>query len=112
MLALSKLKKASGSNEPLLSPNLATGATQRIERQLLGVRLWTTPDTVIDDDVVWAYARSKAFVVLSRDVDLAIDPSFFSAPTASPSAARCASISRSRTLPAWSASDPTAAKGD
>ncbi|BBX69013.1 phage major capsid protein [Mycolicibacterium psychrotolerans] len=77
VLALSKLKKASGSNEPLLSPNLATGATQRIERQLLGVRLWTTPDTALDDDEVWAYDRSKVFVVLRKDVDLQVDPSFF-----------------------------------
>ncbi|NVN52270.1 phage major capsid protein [Mycolicibacterium hippocampi] len=77
VLALSKLKKATGSNEPLLSPNLATGATQRIERQLLGVRLWTTPDAMLDDDVVWAYDRSKVFVVVRRDTDLRIDESFF-----------------------------------
>ncbi|MDW5610663.1 phage major capsid protein [Mycolicibacterium sp. D5.8-2] len=77
VLALSKLKKATGSNEPLLSPNLATGATQRIERQLLGVKMWTVPDTVLDEDEVWAYDRSKVFVVLRRDVDLAVDPSFF-----------------------------------
>lgn len=77
VLALSKLKKATGSNEPLLSPNLATGATQRIERQMLGVRLWTTPDDVIGEDEVWAYDRSKVFVVLRKDVDLAVDPSFF-----------------------------------
>lgn len=77
VLALSKLKKTSDSNEPLLSPNLATGATQRIERQLLGVRLHSTPDTNLEDDVVWAYDRAKVFVVLRRDVDLAVDPSFF-----------------------------------
>lgn len=77
VLALSKLKKATGSNEPLLSPNLATGATQRIERQLLGVQLHTTPDTVIDDDEVWAYDARRVFVVVRRDVDLAVDPSFF-----------------------------------
>lgn len=77
VLALSKLKKAANSNEPLLSPNLATGATQRIERQLLGVRLWTVPDTALADDVAWAYDISKAFVVLRQDVDLAVDESFF-----------------------------------
>lgn len=77
VLALSTLKKQDGSNEPLLSPNLATGATQRIERQLLGVRLHSTPDTNLADDVIWAYDRSKVFVVLRRDVDLAVDPSYF-----------------------------------
>ncbi|OBB76809.1 phage major capsid protein [Mycobacterium sp. 852014-52144_SCH5372336] len=77
VLSLSKLKKATDSNEPLLSPNLATGATQRIERQMLGVRLWTVPDTVLDEDEVWAYDRSKVFVVLRKDVDLQVDPSFF-----------------------------------
>lgn len=77
VLALSQLKKASGSNEPLLSPNQATGATLKLERQLLGVRLYSTPDTVLDDDVVWVYDKSKVFVVLRRDVDLAVDESFF-----------------------------------
>jgi hypothetical protein len=45
-----KLKKDAGSNELLLSPNLATGATQRIERQLLGGKLWTVPGTVLVTD--------------------------------------------------------------
>ncbi len=32
VLALSKLKKATGSNEPLLEPPTALGATQRLQR--------------------------------------------------------------------------------
>ena len=77
VLSLSKLKKATDSNEPLLSPNLATGATQRIERQMLGVRLHTVPNDVLDEDEVWAFDRSKVYIVLRKDVDLQVDPSFF-----------------------------------
>lgn len=77
VLALSRLKKQTGSNEPLLNPPTALGATQRLQRQLLGVGLFTVPDTMLADDELWIYAKPKVSVVLREDVDMAVDESFF-----------------------------------
>ncbi|WP_017555214.1 phage major capsid protein [Mycobacteroides abscessus] len=71
VLALSKLKKQTGSNEPLLQadPTLPT------RRQILGVPLWSVPDTVIDTGVIWAVDSSRLFVVVRQDADLVVDSS-------------------------------------
>ncbi|WP_109365549.1 phage major capsid protein, partial [Mycobacteroides abscessus] len=71
VLALSKLKKQTGSNEPLLQPD----PTLPTRRQILGVPLWSVPDTVIDTGVIWAVDSSRLFVVVRQDADLVVDSS-------------------------------------
>jgi HK97 family phage major capsid protein len=72
VLALSKLKKLStGSNEPLLQPD----PTLPTRRQILGVPLYSVPDTVVGTGLVWAIDGSRVFVVLRQDVDLVVDAS-------------------------------------
>ncbi|MCZ0727197.1 phage major capsid protein [Mycolicibacterium iranicum] len=71
VLALSKVKRETGSNEPLLQPD----PTLPTRRQILGVPLWSVPDTVVPDDVVWAIDGSRVFVILRQDVDLRVDES-------------------------------------
>lgn len=74
VLALSKVKKlTTGSNEPLLTPD----PTLPTRRQILGVPLWSLPNTVIPNGVVWGIDASRVFVVLRQDVELAVDPSFY-----------------------------------
>lgn len=71
VLALSKVKRETGSNEPLLQPD----PTLPTRRQILGVPLWSVPDTVVPDDVVWAIDGTRVFVILRQDVDLRVDES-------------------------------------
>ncbi|MDN4521413.1 phage major capsid protein [Mycolicibacterium austroafricanum] len=71
VLALSKVKRETGSNEPLLQPD----PTLPTRRQILGVPLWSVPDTVVPDDVVWAIDGTRVFIIVRQDVDLRIDPS-------------------------------------
>ena len=71
VLALSKVKREAGSNEPLLQPD----PTLPTRRQILGVPLWSVPDTVVPDNVVWAIDGSRTFVILRQDVDLRVDES-------------------------------------
>ena len=72
VLALSKVKKlTSGSNEPLLQPD----PTRPTRRQILGVPLYSVPDTVVGSGVVWAIDGSRIFVVLRQDVELVVDGS-------------------------------------
>lgn len=72
VLALSKLKKlTSGSNEPLLQPD----PTRPTRRQILGVPLYSVPDTVVPANTVWAVDMSRVFIVLRQDVDLVVDAS-------------------------------------
>jgi HK97 family phage major capsid protein len=71
VLKLSKVKRETGSNEPLLQPD----PTLPTRRQILGVPLWSVPDTVVPDDVVWAIDGSRVFIVVRQDVDLRIDES-------------------------------------
>lgn len=71
VLALSKVKKATGSNEPLLQPD----PTLPTRRQILGVPLWSVPNSVIGNGIVWAIDGSRVFVVVRQDVDLRVDES-------------------------------------
>lgn len=71
VLALSKVKEQTGSNKPLLQPD----PTLPTRRQILGVPLWSVPDTVVPDDVVWAIDGSRVFIIVRQDVDLRIDQS-------------------------------------
>lgn len=71
VLSLSKLKKATGSNEPLLQPD----PTLPTRRQILGVPLWSVPNTVLPDAVIWALDGSRVYVVIRQDVDLRVDES-------------------------------------
>lgn len=71
VLKLSKVKRETGSNEPLLQPD----PTLPTRRQILGVPLWSVPDTVVPDDVVWAIDGSRVFIVVRQDVDLRVDES-------------------------------------
>ena len=71
VLGLSKVKRETGSNEPLLQPD----PTLPTRRQILGVPLWSVPDTVVPDNVVWAIDGSRVFIVVRQDVDLRIDES-------------------------------------
>ncbi|BBY58447.1 phage major capsid protein [Mycolicibacterium sarraceniae] len=73
MLTLSKLKRETGSNEPLLQPD----PTLPTRRQVLGVPLWSLPDTVIDDGLIWGIPKPRVYVVTRSDVEVAIDPSYY-----------------------------------
>ncbi|MGP4058887.1 phage major capsid protein [Mycobacterium sp. 4D054] len=74
VLALSKLKKlTTGSNEPLLQPN----PTLPTRRQILGVPLYSVPNTVVPANTVWAVDMSRVFVVVRQDVELSVDESFY-----------------------------------
>ena len=74
VLALSKLKKlTTGSNEPLLQPD----PTLPSRRQILGVPLYSVPNTVVPANTVWAVDMSRVFVVVRQDVELSVDESFY-----------------------------------
>lgn len=69
VLELSKVKKQTGSNEPLLGYD----ASQPTQRQVLGVPLIPSPAVAIGD--VWAIPQAKVLVVLRDDVRLEVDRS-------------------------------------
>lgn len=69
VLQLSKVKKQTGSNEPLLGYD----AAQPTQRQVLGVPLIPSPAVAEGD--VWAVPQAKVVVVLRDDVRLDIDKS-------------------------------------
>lgn len=69
VLQLSKVKKQTGSNEPLLGYD----ASQPTQRQVLGVPLIPAPAVAVGD--VWAIPQAKLVVVLRDDVRLEIDRS-------------------------------------
>jgi len=71
VLALSKVKKQTGSNEPLLGYD----ASQPTRRQVLGVPLVPSPAVAAGD--VWAIPSSKVVVVLREDVTLDVDRSAY-----------------------------------
>ena len=71
VLALSKVKQTTDSNLPLLQPD----PTLPTRRQILGVPLWSVPDTVVPDNVVWAIDGTRVFVIVRQDVDLLVDES-------------------------------------
>lgn len=76
VLTLSKVKKFTGSNtsnEPLLQPD----PTLPTRRQILGMPLYSVPDTVIGNGIVWAIDMSRVFTVVRDDATLVIDSSAY-----------------------------------
>lgn len=69
VLALAKVKKQTGSNEPLLGYD----ASQPTQRQVLGVPLIPSPAVAVGD--VWAIPQAKVVIVLRDDVRLEVDRS-------------------------------------
>lgn len=69
VLQLAKVKKQTGSNEPLLGYD----ASQPTQRQVLGVPLIPSAAVAVGD--VWAIPQAKVIVVLRDDVRLDIDRS-------------------------------------
>ncbi|NTY57951.1 phage major capsid protein [Mycolicibacterium sphagni] len=69
VLALAKVKKQTGSNEPLLGYD----ASQPTQRQVLGIPL--IPSAAVAPGDVWAIPQAKVVVVLRNDVRLDIDRS-------------------------------------
>jgi HK97 family phage major capsid protein len=77
--ALRKLKTFSGStesNEPLLQGQ-ARDATTGFRSRILGVPIYSLPSGTIELGTIWAYDRSRVFVVLREDILLEVDRSFF-----------------------------------
>ena len=78
---LSKLKRFQPttdvvSNEPLLSQTPGDLANP-VQRQILGVPLYSAPEGTIEDGVVWAIAADKVFTVTRSDVSITANPYFF-----------------------------------
>ena len=77
---LSQVKTFSGndltSNENLLSDD-KTGAAGPTPRSILGVPLYSLPEGVIEDGIVWAIDQAKVFAVIRQDISLVVDPSYF-----------------------------------
>ena len=71
VLTLSKVKKLTGSNEPLLGYD----ASQPTQRQILGVPL--IPSPAVTEGDVWAIPGDKVVIVLREDVSLTVDPSAY-----------------------------------
>ncbi|TQO20328.1 HK97 family phage major capsid protein [Rhodoglobus vestalii] len=68
---LAKLKKETGSNEPLLSPD----ATSPTTRRLAGAPLFTSSSVAVG--TVIGIDKSRTFVVLRKDVGVEVDRSVF-----------------------------------
>ncbi|MGA4690704.1 phage major capsid protein [Rhodococcus sp. AB351] len=71
VLTMAKVKKATGSNEPLLG-NDPTAPTKRT---VLGVPLYSSPAVAAGD--IWAIPRDRVQVVLREDVTLDVDASAY-----------------------------------
>ena len=71
-LALAKLKKATGSNEPLLQRDVTVPSG----RVVAGVPLLVSPDAA-DDGSVYGIPKARVFVVVRREVQVALDSSPF-----------------------------------
>jgi len=65
-LLLSQLKRADGSNEPLLQSGVPD-PTAPITRQILGSQLLVCP--AVDDTVIWAIPQVHSLVVVREDVE-------------------------------------------
>lgn len=70
-LTLAKLKKATGSNEPLLQPD----PTKPTRRTILGVPLYVSP--AVAANVVWGIPGDRVFVVIRDDARIDVDGSVF-----------------------------------
>lgn len=71
VLALSKLKRETDSNEPLLQPD----PTQPTRRQILGTPLLSTP--AVNDFTIWGVPQTFSYVVQAQEATLDIDTSPF-----------------------------------
>lgn len=72
VLALSKIKKATASNEGLLQPDPSSPSG----RVIAGVPLLSSPDAP-DNGLVWAVPQAVSFVVVRKDVEVVVDTSAF-----------------------------------
>jgi len=72
VLALSKIKKATASNEGLLQPDPSSPSG----RVIAGVPLLSSPDAP-DTGLVWAVPQAVSFVVVRKDVEVVVDTSAF-----------------------------------
>ena len=66
------MKKATGSNEPLLQRDVTVPGG----RVVAGVPLLVSPDAD-GDGSVWGIPKARVFVVIRRDVQVALDSSAF-----------------------------------
>ncbi|NKY57230.1 phage major capsid protein [Nocardia flavorosea] len=66
ILTLAKVKKATGSNEPLLGND----PTQPTQRTVLGVPL--VPSAAVSAGTIWAIPRDRVFIVLRKDTSIMI----------------------------------------
>ncbi|MEO3757067.1 phage major capsid protein [Mycobacterium sp. B14F4] len=75
-LVLATLKEETGSNKPLLQPD----PTQASRRLIGGAPLFVVPGAAgaaIGDGRVWGLDGSRVFAIMRRDVEVAIDASYF-----------------------------------
>jgi HK97 family phage major capsid protein len=70
-LVLAKVKKATGSNEPLMS----TDPTNATRRYVLGVPLLTS--TAVADGTIWAIPKQRVYVVIRENTTLEVDRSAY-----------------------------------
>jgi HK97 family phage major capsid protein len=70
-LVLAKVKKATGSNEPLMN----TDPTNAARRSVLGVPLLTT--TAVAAGTIWAIPRSRVYLVIRENTTLEVDRSAY-----------------------------------
>ena len=67
ILTLSKVKKATGSNEPLLTAD----PTMPTKRMVLGVPLVSS--TAVTAGTIWAIPGDRVFAIVREDATLAVD---------------------------------------
>jgi HK97 family phage major capsid protein len=72
-MTLSKLKTAANYNTPLLQPDPTTPG----KRQILGVKLLTSPHVSTTDNVVWAISKQYAYFVVRESAEVLTDSSVF-----------------------------------
>ena len=74
VLLLSQLKRAEGSNEPLLQGGVPD-PTAPVARQILGSALYSC--AAVADDVIWAIPQMHSLVVVREDVDTEVSTDVF-----------------------------------
>lgn len=65
-LVLTQLKRAAGSNEPLLQSGISD-PTAPVARQILGSQLLVSP--AVGDDVIWGISQPQSLVVIREDIE-------------------------------------------
>jgi HK97 family phage major capsid protein len=69
---LAKVKKATGSNEPLLSIG---GPTEPTSRQILGVPLYVS--TAVTAGTIWGIPRARSLVIVRQGTTVELDGSAY-----------------------------------